>query len=256
MHRSGSTTSRAIRDSTHRLASMSVQNNGYMNSGFQLDHRPHIPSPLTSYIGSTVDFHGTSPSSSSRHLQGPESPKSGPSNLSVLMERGRAALGTSQRSQDSEGSGETTPHARPVELSPEIDPREAALDYRASQLAEVEELNEEIEDMGNSSEFRQYLEAEAARPPNENTPLLADRKQGWRARTAVDFQVARNRFFKITLTEAVRLCITEPIHCLPAVILGVLLNVLDGVSYGMILFPTSPFFPGFSSLGISMYFMS
>lgn len=257
MRRAGaSTTSRAIRDSTHRLASMSVQNSGYMSSGFQLDHRPHHPSPLTSYIGSTVDFHGTSPSSS-RHFKGPESPKSGPSGLSVLMERGRAGLGTSQRSQDTDDSGDTTPHARPRELAPEIDPREAQLDSRASHLAEVEEVSEEAEDdMGNSSEFRQYLEAEAARPPNEQTPLLADRKQGWRARTAVDFQVARNRFSKITLTEAVRLCITEPIHCLPAVILGVLLNVLDGVSYGMILFPTSPFFPGFSSLGISMYFMS
>lgn len=170
------------------------------------------------------------------------------------MERGRAGLGTSL---SSEGSGDTTPHARPVELSPELSPRAAALDTRAGQLAEVEEVNEDIdEDMGNSSEFRQYLEAEAARPPGEQTPLLLDRKQGWRARTAVDLQAARNRFSKVSFAEAIRLCVTEPIHCLPAVILGVLLNVLDGVSYGMILFPTSPFFPGFSSLGISMYFMS
>lgn len=231
---------------------MSVQNDGYLRSGFQLDHRPHNHSPLTSYIGSAVDFPGTSPQTS-RHLKGPESPASGPSGLSKLMQRGRASLGTSQRSQDSEESGETTPHARPRDLAPEVDPPEAALDYRAAQLAEVEELDEE---MGNSSEFRQYLEAEAARPPNEHTPLLADRKQGWRARTAVDLQAARNRFSKITFTEAIRLCITEPIHCLPAVVLGLLLNILDGVSYGMILFPTSPYFPGFSSLGISMYFMS
>jgi hypothetical protein len=31
------------------------------------------------------------------------------------------------------------------------------------------------------------------------------------------------------------MCIKEPLETLPAVMLGLLLNVLDGVSYGMIL---------------------
>lgn len=49
----------------------------------------------------------------------------------------------------------------------------------------------------------------------------------------------------------------QPIHQIPAVILGVLLNVLDGVSYGMIMFPTSnPLFADFGGDGVSMFFMT
>lgn len=49
----------------------------------------------------------------------------------------------------------------------------------------------------------------------------------------------------------------EPIRLLPAVVLGLLLNVLDGVSYGMIMFPTSyPIFAGFGGDGVSMFFVT
>lgn len=48
-----------------------------------------------------------------------------------------------------------------------------------------------------------------------------------------------------------------PVHLLPSVLLGMLLNVLDGVSYGMIMFPTSnPIFASFGGDGVSMYFLS
>jgi len=43
---------------------------------------------------------------------------------------------------------------------------------------------------------------------------------------------------------------------LPAVFLGLLLNVLDGVSYGMILFPAGKIFDGFGPMGVSMFFMT
>ncbi|THU83983.1 hypothetical protein K435DRAFT_870749 [Dendrothele bispora CBS 962.96] len=43
---------------------------------------------------------------------------------------------------------------------------------------------------------------------------------------------------------------------LPAVLLGSLLNILDGVSYGMIIFPSSPPFTGLGPMGVSMFFMS
>ena len=46
------------------------------------------------------------------------------------------------------------------------------------------------------------------------------------------------------------------ISLLPAVFLGLLLNVLDGVSYGMIMFPTVAIFDGFGPMGVSLFFIT
>ncbi|KAL0095360.1 sulfate transporter family-domain-containing protein [Phycomyces blakesleeanus] len=51
--------------------------------------------------------------------------------------------------------------------------------------------------------------------------------------------------------------IKRPIECIPAVILGLLLNLLDAISYGMITFPlNNPIFAAFGPDGISMFFVS
>lgn len=46
------------------------------------------------------------------------------------------------------------------------------------------------------------------------------------------------------------------ISLIPAVFLAVLLNVLDGVSYGMILFPPVAVFDGFGPMGVSLFFIT
>ncbi|KAI9228400.1 MAG: sulfate transporter family-domain-containing protein [Piptocephalis tieghemiana] len=47
------------------------------------------------------------------------------------------------------------------------------------------------------------------------------------------------------------------VNCLPAVFLGLILNILDAVSYGMIIFPLSiPLFSSFGPDGISMFLFS
>lgn len=51
--------------------------------------------------------------------------------------------------------------------------------------------------------------------------------------------------------------ILPPVTCLPAVIVGLLLNILDALSYGMILFPLgSPIFASLGSAGISIFYVS
>jgi SulP family sulfate permease len=45
-------------------------------------------------------------------------------------------------------------------------------------------------------------------------------------------------------------------RALPAVVLGTLLNILDGVSYGMIIFPAAGLFAKFGGVGVSMFFLS
>ncbi|KAI1488146.1 cyclic nucleotide-binding domain-containing protein [Biscogniauxia mediterranea] len=51
--------------------------------------------------------------------------------------------------------------------------------------------------------------------------------------------------------------VVDPIRCLPAVIVGLLLNILDALSYGMILFPLgNPVFSGLGAAGISIFYVS
>lgn len=50
---------------------------------------------------------------------------------------------------------------------------------------------------------------------------------------------------------------SKTVYYLPAAILGLLLNVLDGLSYGMIIFPiTEPVFSRFGPTGLSMFYVS
>lgn len=51
--------------------------------------------------------------------------------------------------------------------------------------------------------------------------------------------------------------IMHPIRCLPSVIVGLLLNILDALSYGMILFPLgNPVFASLGPAGISIFYVS
>ncbi|ODA81771.1 hypothetical protein RJ55_00275 [Drechmeria coniospora] len=51
--------------------------------------------------------------------------------------------------------------------------------------------------------------------------------------------------------------VVEPVSVLPAVAVGLLLNILDALSYGMILFPLGkPIFQHLGSAGISIYYVS
>ncbi|ERT02885.1 hypothetical protein HMPREF1624_01188 [Sporothrix schenckii ATCC 58251] len=51
--------------------------------------------------------------------------------------------------------------------------------------------------------------------------------------------------------------VVAPIACLPAVVVGLLLNILDALSYGMILFPLgSPIFAHLGAAGISIFYVS
>lgn len=225
-------------------------------SGFSIDHRPHVPSPLTSTAGA-VDL-----SSSPRVPISPHTP-SGPSGLSMLMERGRQRITThGSGSTEGGGYGGETPRQGMVTLVDELLPPHLQPHPGRSTIhleSTLDEVIEEDEDMGSSSEFRQYLEREST-IPSERTPLLGGlhggAKRAWASRAAIDFEAARTRLGKVTAQDVFHACVTEPIQCLPAVSLGLLLNVLDGVSYGMIIFPASDDFPDFGSIGVAMFFMS
>ncbi|KAJ7086439.1 sulfate transporter family-domain-containing protein [Mycena belliarum] len=81
----------------------------------------------------------------------------------------------------------------------------------------------------------------AIEPPSESTPLLPKRPKLQSLKSLESLAAT-------TLKQAVR--------ALPAVVLGCLLNILDGVSYGMIIFPTTPPFSDLGPMGVSMFFVS
>jgi SulP family sulfate permease len=119
-------------------------------------------------------------------------------------------------------TGESTPTARP------------------RSLAENQSEGSEGNDL---SALRRFLAAEVERVDVESgyetTPLLGGRNRRWSEWLQQDLWSVGQRASKITARDVVRGCIEEPIKTLPAVILGLLLNVLDGVSYGMILYAVS-----------------
>ncbi|ODQ66852.1 hypothetical protein NADFUDRAFT_23559 [Nadsonia fulvescens var. elongata DSM 6958] len=62
---------------------------------------------------------------------------------------------------------------------------------------------------------------------------------------------------KINKQEVLEKCIVEPLMNIPSVMVGLLLNILDGLSYGMILFPlSSPIFSHLGPTGLSMFYVS
>ncbi|KAI7865409.1 sulfate transporter family-domain-containing protein [Spinellus fusiger] len=70
-------------------------------------------------------------------------------------------------------------------------------------------------------------------------------------------QLPSHHMKKTIAEKGIRHCLYQPMTYLPAVILGLLLNLLDAISYGMITFPlNNPIFASFGSDGISMYFVS
>ncbi|KAG8742408.1 hypothetical protein FRC10_001542 [Ceratobasidium sp. 414] len=88
--------------------------------------------------------------------------------------------------------------------------------------------------------------------PRSSSP---ERRFTWKTcRTMVQKGVAQAR--ELATPGAVKTGVVITAMTLPAVMLGMLLNVLDGVSYGMILFPAGEIFDNFAGLGVSIFFVT
>ncbi|KAJ7119614.1 sulfate transporter family-domain-containing protein [Mycena epipterygia] len=99
----------------------------------------------------------------------------------------------------------------------------------------------EVEGVSLSSSPPSRTTQQNVEPPSESTPLLPARPKIRTIKTLESLAVT-------TLNQAIK--------ALPAVVLGCLLNILDGVSYGMIIFPTTPPFSDLGPMGVSMFFVS
>ncbi|KAF8530074.1 sulfate transporter family-domain-containing protein [Hysterangium stoloniferum] len=91
--------------------------------------------------------------------------------------------------------------------------------------------------------------------PSETTPLV--HKPGVKPTDPVSFSATVAKHKSSPWRDRIHLPSSHTvIHAIPAVILGLLLNILDGVSYGMIVFPATGAFLGFGGTGVSMFFVT
>ncbi|KAI0821728.1 sulfate transporter family-domain-containing protein [Trametes gibbosa] len=101
---------------------------------------------------------------------------------------------------------------------------------------------------------------------DESVPLLADLEANQRTyHTNGDHwpePVGKGHVRGIVQNVALRVfrgsgpLLQDAVKSIPAVILGTLLNILDGVSYGMIIFPAAGVFYGLGGVGVSMFFIT
>ncbi|WWC61703.1 uncharacterized protein I303_104288 [Kwoniella dejecticola CBS 10117] len=211
----------------------------------------------------------TSPSSDESNGGFGGSPYAGQrSGLSMMIERAKEAAG-SDSTTTAEDDIASQPRRRPSVV--EVDAERTPVPSRKP-LIEVDSEAVSIHSgshhsrAASASSLRRYLADEVNREDieragvNENTPLLGSgegkKKRSWGGQALSDAKIWKNSLRKVSAKDIAKGAIVEPIKTIPSVVLGLLLNVLDGVSYGMILFPANAVFVDFGSLGVSMFFVS
>ncbi|KAK8864231.1 hypothetical protein IAR55_001477 [Kwoniella newhampshirensis] len=241
------------------------------------DHRPLYPSHLNPASVKVPTVHETSSDISPPKGAFPASPYAqGKSGLSMMLERDKEDRRA--REQDASDASEAQDGTDPVqaevannvaESDEDLSGEQTPLPHKGSLLAET--VSEEVggseggSRRASASSLRRYLADEVAREDvevaSERTPLLGGgngegKKRSWGGQALANLGAWKSSLAKVSAKDVAREAITEPFKALPSVILGLLLNVLDGVSYGMILFPANAVFVDFGSLGVSMFFMS
>ncbi|OAA73530.1 sulfate transporter [Cordyceps fumosorosea ARSEF 2679] len=196
-----------------------------------------------------------SPDESTEHLGDEDTP--GPSVIANLL----------KRASPPESDTETTPKAdRAKSIASETLPAARSSEAVGSpkawnHISAIEELVSERTPLLSASSDTSY-EAEAIlegqeRPAKRNWfGKVREQSQEVKFGFIHGVKVATNptRWNSKAMAQHVLL---EPLSCLPAVAVGLLLNILDALSYGMILFPLgTPLFSHLGSAGISIYYVS
>ncbi|KAH7914934.1 sulfate transporter family-domain-containing protein [Hygrophoropsis aurantiaca] len=179
-----------------------------------------------------------------------------PSGLSILLAR-RAAASESEDGEDTP----TGPRSYSPAPAPTTEPSNSSSPFLSP------ETDLDVHPHQNNSAHAPIHESRNA---TESTPLLArsyppNRRPAYFNAHGIPLSKSINRivsFFSRPLSIAhpnnidPRSLGKTALKSLPAVILGTLLNILDGVSYGMIIFPAFGVFADLAGMGVSMFFAS
>jgi hypothetical protein len=93
-------------------------------------------------------------------------------------------------------------------------------------------------------------------PLHSPGPLLPAPNRSLRKRVRAAWTTATNGAKTVSQPSYITQLGFRIFSSLPAVFLGLLLNILDGVSYGMIMFPAGAIFDGFGPMGVSLFFVT
>ncbi|GAA5986854.1 hypothetical protein JCM11641_007818 [Rhodosporidiobolus odoratus] len=148
------------------------------------------------------------------------------------------------------------------------DREEEEEDMLARQMILEEEEDEEGEGSETAEDALRRHATSPRSPLSERTPLLgAVSRHARRVSQSSFVGGAKKRFGGLVAKgkakvhalgkEDVKDFGSTAVKSVPAVILGTLMNILDGVSYGLITFPTQvPAFQDFGGIGVSLFFIS
>lgn len=162
-------------------------------------------------------------------------------------------------------SGDTLKRARSTEPLPEDLAEDAEDDVQNKQKPQRDVLAEPGAPLQGSLAMLRPLLHPSRATENERDPLLpkiaTESAPAAGVRRLPDFSTIKQQFSskwaslkqarppKISLWSA----LAAPLPYLPSTLLGILMNLLDGVSYGLIMFPKTPHFLSFGGISVSMF---
>ncbi|OBZ73456.1 Uncharacterized protein C24H6.11c [Grifola frondosa] len=200
----------------------------------------NMPPPSISMSSTSINDLAASTSTLSSTQTGAMTPRGSfhPSGLSLLLARHEDHSGTTTPGSDAATRTPTVEHPDPV----------AALKAQADVPQPIPEVASPPSDSRSES--------------SESAPLLSDLEAAHRSyhsdgdAAPVCKRAAVAGWRRRASGRVAKSIARDALQSVPAVILGTLLNILDGISYGMIIFPAMGVFGGLGGAGVSMFFVS
>ncbi|KAK7681788.1 hypothetical protein QCA50_015135 [Cerrena zonata] len=225
----------------------------------EIDHQ-HIPSSMsmTSVLTNPSDVVDLTASTSTLSTQtGPSTPRlrpSVPSGLSLMLSRTpEDHVGSSGTVPDDSQTSTPTVTGRDFISQFPQPPPLPSTHIPASTLPRPDEETSHI-----SSERQPLLsDIEAVRPAYGGNNHVSSGPIGPSKPTHVTaLNKLKTRLLSKDYKATSEYVLASLVKSIPAVVLGTLLNILDGISYGMIIFPTGGVFANMGGVGVSMFFVS
>lgn len=272
---------RSVREDTAELASYLLSDQSsrrgapaFLNRQRSSSHRPprDISQPSSSSVSDDVEARPTRDSgfiqeASDLSFDGPLEEGSfdvaGPSIISNMLRRSPPEIPGSLAGPDESPASGRTLRVGPTTVDPndwETHQKQGRQDVEADLLIETTPLlpvrslpSPAMSDPGLDSDL-EHQKFSQPRPW-----LSAFSNTGRRIAGAVStlFDAARDQPASFDRKSLWDTLVVAPVSCLPAVVVGLLLNILDALSYGMILFPLgNPVFANLGPAGISIFYVS
>ncbi|KAI1345103.1 cyclic nucleotide-binding domain-containing protein [Xylariaceae sp. FL0016] len=255
---------RSVREDTAELASYVLADKKEKRSASFLNRRPSSSSQLGRehpVLHNDIAFHEAARESSEtiEEVSEPSSPDTviedtigaGPSVLSSMLKRSPpgSAYGSVPTKDFSNHSSPMSQHVAQAQLHSEL----SSLAHNDHFASETTPLLVTKPHHSQSDDEPDDLESQKPQPKHRLAWATLRGQAESRTRALTSAMNPKTWDRKMIWDRTVM----DPIRCLPAVVVGLILNILDALSYGMILFPLgNPIFSHLGPAGISIFYVS